>query len=232
MTTTIVLADDHKVVRQGLKALLEAERDFHVMGEASDGLEVVKLVENAKPDVLVVDLMMGGMNGLEVTRQVSKQLPHTGIIILSMYGNESYVIEALRAGARGYVLKESSSDELVRAVHEAAAGRRYLSSSLSDRAIETYVQKAKAIELDPYDSLTTREREVLHLVAQDHTSMEIAKQLCISRRTVEIHRANMMRKLNLRTKTDLIRFALRRGIVPGDTGPNEQETHASLVTSR
>lgn len=215
--TTIVLADDHHVVRQGLRALLEAESNFRVVGEASDGIEAIRVVDNTKPDVLVVDLMMGGMNGLEVARQVSKLSPNTNIVILSMYGNEGYVLEALQAGAKAYVLKEASSEELVRAVREAAAGHHYLSSYLSERAIETYIQKAKYSAQDPYDSLTTREREVLHLVAQGRTSIEIAGQLFISRRTVEIHRANMMRKLNLRTKTDLICYALRRGILPSES---------------
>ncbi len=221
--TTIVLADDHHVVRQGLRALLETEPDFRVVEEASDGLEVVRLVEKLKPDILVVDLMMGGMNGLEAARQVRKLSPHTNVVILSMHGNESYVIEALRAGAKAYVLKESSSEDLVRAVREASAGHHYLGSSLSERAIETYMSKTATTAQDPYKALTTREREVLHLVAQGKTSIEIAEKLYISRRTVEIHRANMMRKLSLRTKTDLIRYALRRGIPPSDTAiPTEE----------
>lgn len=220
--TTIILADDHHVVRQGLRALLESESNLRVIGEASDGIETVRLVDNLKPDVLVVDLMMGGMNGLEVTRQVTKLSPGTSVIILSMYGNEGYVLEGLQAGAKAYVLKEASSEDLVRAVREAAAGHHYLSSYLSERAIETYIQKAKFSVQDPYDTLTTREREVLHLVAQGRTSIEIAAQLFISRRTVEIHRANMMRKLSLRTKTDLICFALRRGILPSDSAVAEQ----------
>lgn len=215
--TSIVLADDHHVVRQGLRALLESETGFRVIGEASDGVDAARMVENLKPDVLVLDLMMGGMNGLEVTRHVTKQSPSTNVVILSMYGSEGYVLEALRAGAKAYVLKESSSEELIRAVREAAGGRHYLSPSLSERAIETYMQKNKSTTEDPYDSLTTREREVLHLVAQGRTSIEIAQQLFISRRTVEIHRANMMRKLGLRTKTDVIRYALRRGILPSDS---------------
>lgn len=222
--TSIVLGDDHHVVRQGLRALLEAEPDFSVVGEAADGLEVVRLVEKLKPDVLVTDLMMGGMNGLEAARQVSKVSPHTNVVMLSMHGNESYVIEALRAGAKAYVLKESSSEDLVHAVREAAAGHHYLGSSLSERAIETYMSKSASATQDPYESLTTREREVLHLVAQGRTSIEIAEKIFISRRTVEIHRANMMRKLGLHTKTDLIRYALRRGILPSDTIVPKEES--------
>jgi DNA-binding NarL/FixJ family response regulator len=212
--TTIVLADDHHVVRQGLRSLLEAEPDFSVIGETGNGLEVTQLVERLRPDVLVLDLMMPGLNGLEVTRQVSQRSPRTHVVILSMHANEAYVLEALRAGAVAYVLKESTSAELVRAVHEAVAGRRYLSPPLSERAIEAYMQKAESAVLDSYETLTAREREVLHLVAEGHTNAEIADRLFISRRTVETHRANLMRKLGLRTQTDLISYALRRGILP------------------
>jgi len=212
--TTIVLADDHHVVRQGLRSLLEAEPDFSVVGETGDGLEAAQQVERLQPDALVLDLMMPGLNGLEVTRQVSRRSPRTCVVILSMYANEAYVLEALRAGAAAYVLKESTSAELVRAIREAIAGRRYLSPPLSERAIESYMQKAESAELDPYETLTAREREVLHLVAEGHTNAEIAGRLFISRRTVETHRTNLMRKLGLRTQTDLIRYALRRGILP------------------
>jgi len=213
-TTTIVLADDHQVVRHGLRSLLEAEPDFSVVGETGDGLEAAQLVERLQPDVLVLDLMMPGLNGLEVTRQVSQRSPRTRVVILSMHASEAHVLEALRSGAAAYVLKESTSAELVRAVREAVAGRRYLSSPLSERAIEAYMQKAESAALDPYEMLTAREREVLHLVVQGHTSAEIADRLFISRRTVETHRANLMRKLGLRTHTDLIRYALQRGILP------------------
>ena len=214
MTTSILLADDHPIVRHGLRTLLEAEPDFHIAGETDDGLETVRLVEHLQPDVLVLDLMMPSLNGLEVTRQVCRRVPKTRVIILSMHANEAYVLEALRHGAMGYVLKETSAAALVRAVREVVAGRRYLSAPLSERAIEAYIQKASEGILDPYETLTTREREVLHLAAEGHTNAEIAARLTISPRTVEVHRANMMRKLGLRTQTDLIRYALRRGILP------------------
>lgn len=214
MTTTIMLADDHKIVRQGLRALLEAEPDFHLVGETGDGLEAVQLAERLCPDVLVLDLMMPGLGGLEVTLQVGKRSPQTRVIILSMHADEAYVLEALRNGAAGYVLKESSADELVQAVREVVAGRRFLSSPLSERAIDAYVSKAQEVALDRYETLTAREREVLHLAAEGHTNAEIADRLSISSRTAETHRANMMRKLALRSQTDLIRYALRRGIIP------------------
>jgi len=214
--TTIVLADDHQIVRQGLRALLEAEPGFRVIGEAGNGLEAVRLVERLEPNVLVLDLMMPGLNGLEVGRQINKRLPQTRIVILSMHDNEAYVLRALRNGATAYVLKDSSATDLGQAVREAAAGRRYLSPPLSDRAIEVYKEKAKAAALDKYETLTTREREVIQLTAEGHTNAEIATQLNISPRTAETHRANLMHKLGLSSQTDLIRYALRRGIIPLD----------------
>ena len=194
--------------------LLEAEPDFVIVGEASDGLEAIALVEQLRPDILVVDVMMPGVNGLEVTRQVSNRLPETRIVILSMHSDEAYVLEALRNGASGYVLKDSSASDLVQALREVSDGRRYLSPPLSERAIEAYVQRSESASIDPYDRLTTREREVLNLVAQGNSNSEVASRLTISTRTAETHRASVMRKLNLRTQTDLIRYALRRGILP------------------
>lgn len=211
--TTIVLADDHQVVRQGLKALLDAEPDLRVVGEAGDGLQAIRRVELVSPRVLVLDLMMPGLNGLDVIPQIKKRSPHTQIVVLSMYSNEAYVLEALSSGASAYVLKDSSSGDLVHAVREAAAGRRYLSPPLSDRAIEVYQQKAKATTIDRYETLTPREKEVLHLAAEGKTSAEIAERLGISARTAETHRSNLMHKLDLHTNAELIRFALRRGII-------------------
>ena len=214
---SIVLADDHQVVRKGLKALLSAETDFNIVGEAGDGLETIRLVEQTHPQILVLDLMMSGVNGLEVTRQVSKKCPETGIIILSMHSNEAYVLEALRSGARAYILKESSPEELVRAIREVYSGKRYLSSPLSERAIEAYMRKTETATVDSYDQLTTREREILQLTAQGYTNNEIASRLFISPRTVETHRTNLMRKLDLHNHTQLIQYAIQHGIIPGRT---------------
>src|SRR5919106_1620325 len=211
---TIVVADDHKVVRQGLRAVLEAEPSFHVVGEAGNGLEVAPLVERRQPNVLVLDLMLPNLNGLEVIRQVKKNSPDTQIVILSMHRDESYVLEALKNGASGYVLKDAGAEELIKAIREAAAHRHYLSPPLSDSAISVYVQRGDSVAADPYESLTGREREVLQLVAEGYTNAEIGKRLFISPRTVEIHRANSMAKLGLRNQTDLIRYALKRGILP------------------
>ncbi len=212
--TTIVLADDHPFVRLGLRALLKTEPDLSVVGEAMDGLEAVALTERLRPDVLVLDLMMPGLGGLEVMSRVGLQAPETRVVVLSSYDREDYVLGALRGGARGYVLKDSCVVELVRAVREVAAGRRYLSPSLSQRVIDAYVQKAGAAASDAYEALTAREREVLHLAAEGQANAVIASRLSLSSRTVEAHRASLMRKLGLQTQTDLIRYALRRGILP------------------
>jgi two-component system response regulator NreC len=210
------LADDHHVVRQGLRALLEAQPDLRVIGEAGDGLEAAQLVERLQPNILVVDVMMGGMNGIEVTREVRKLSPKTRVVVLSMYADEGYVLEALRAGAKAYVLKDSIADDLLRAIREAVIGRRYLSPPLSEQAIEGYLQKSEATALKPHERLTTREREVLYLLAEGCTNAEIAERLCVSRRTVEAHRANMMHKLGLHTPIQLLRYALQQGILPPD----------------
>ena len=212
--TTIVLADDHPIVRQGLRSVLEAEPDFRVIGEAGDGLQTMPLVERLRPQVLVLDLLMPGLSGLEVARQVRQRAPETRVIVLSMHANEAYVLEALRHGAAAYVLKETSSAELVQAVRAVVAGRRYLSRPLSERALEAYVQRAEATPLDLYETLTTREREVLHLAAEGCSNSEIAARLSISPRTAETHRSNLMQKLGLHSQTELVRYALRRGIIP------------------
>ena len=210
----IVLADDHPVVRRGLRVLIEAEPDLRLVGEAQDGLEGVQLVERLKPDVLILDLMMPGLNGLEVARQVAQCSPKTRVVILSMHVNEAYVLEALRSGASGYVLKDASAAELIRAVREVFSGRRYLSPPLSETAVDAYLQKAEEAGQDSYGALTDREREVLHLAADGLSNAEVAARLFISPRTVEIHRGNLMRKLGLKGQVDLIRYALRRGILP------------------
>ncbi len=191
----IVLADDHQVVRKGFKALLSVEPDFKIVGEAGDGFETVKLVEQLQPDILVLDLMMG-------------------IVILSMHSNEAYVLEALRSGARSYILKESPPEELIKAINEVYNGRRYLSAPLTERAIEAYTQKTEVKTVDPYDQLTTREREILQLAAQGHTNNEIAAHLYISPRTVETHRTNLMHKLGLHNHAQLIQYAFQRGLIP------------------
>ena len=212
--TTVLLVDDHHVVRRGIRALLENEAGIQVVGEAGTGAEAARFTQQLKPDVLIIDLMLADMSGLEVIRQLRKRAPATSAVVLSMYGNDCYVVEALQAGAKAYVLKDSPPEELMRAVREAALGRRYLAPPLSDRAIEVYLLRSEDSQLDPYDMLTSREREVLHLAAQGMTSSETANRLCISPRTVEVHRARVMQKLGLHNRTELIHFAIRRGIIP------------------
>lgn len=214
---TIFLADDHNIVRKGLQAILHNEEDFKIVGEAGDGLETVQKVAELQPDILVLDIMMSGINGLEVTRQLNKKCPKTGIVILSMHSNEAYVLEALRSGARAYILKDNTTEELVQAIHEVAAGRRYLSAPLAERAIDAYTRKAEPESNDPYEQLTTREREIMHLASQGLSNAEIAERLFISPRTVETHRSNLMHKLGLRSHTELLQFAMLRGIIPGNS---------------
>lgn len=211
--TTIVLAEDHHIVRQGLKLLLGEETSFKLVGEAGDGLEAVQLVGTKRPDVLVLDLMIPRLHGLDVIQQVRAGHPATRILVLSMHADEPYVVEALRKGASGYVLKDCTAVDLVRAVREVAAGRRYLSPVLAKRAADRSMSKPGACALDAYDTLTNRERLVLKLAAEGNTSAEIGAKLFISPRTAETHRANFMRKLSLRSQTDLVRFAIRRKIL-------------------
>ena len=209
---TIVLADDHNIVRQGFRVLLDNQEGFSVIAEASDGLEAVRATCDLKPDVLVVDLMMPCLNGLEVTRRIGRMSPTTRVIILSMYMDEPYVIEALQSGAWGYVLKESNISDLVKGIREVASGRHYLGSPLSDLAIAAYKEKTKGISLDPYNTLTAREREVLQLVADGFTNADIAGKLFISQRTVESHRASLMQKLSFNSRAELISYAIAKGL--------------------
>jgi DNA-binding NarL/FixJ family response regulator len=227
MVVNLVLVDDHSVVRHGLRLVLE-ELGFKVVGEGSDGLEAIELVAKLKPDILLCDLMMGSMNGLEVTRQVSKKYPDTKVVILSMYSDEGYVIEALRAGAKAYILKDSSSAELNQTINEVMKGKHYLGSPFSEKAISTYMDKTQDASEDEYYTLSNREREILQMVAEGLTSVQIAKKLFLSSRTVDAHRAKMMRKLNLHTKVDLIRYAQHRGIIPTDNvASKEADLHSS-----
>jgi DNA-binding NarL/FixJ family response regulator len=212
--TTIVLADDHALIRTGLRTVLDMEPNWAVVGEASDGREALALVGQLRPDILIVDLMLPGLSGLEVIRQARERVAKLQAVVLSMHANESYVLAALRNGAAAYVLKDTSSTTIIQAIHEVIAGRRYLSPPLSQYALDAYVQKAQGAPLDRYETLTTRERDVLHLIAQGETTSAIAAQLAISPRTVETHRTNLMRKLGLRTQTDVIRYALQRGLIP------------------
>ena len=213
-----VLVDDHPILRKGLRALLEDEDNCRVIGEASDGLTAIELIARLQPDVAIIDVQLPDLNGLEVARRVCDQAPQTKVIMLSMYPDEPYVLEALRHGAVGYVLKGAATTDLIQAVHVAVQGRRFLSTPLTERALDAYAKRAEEARqpLDRYDLLTSREREVLQLAAQGLGNSEVGDRLSISPRTAETHRANMLRKLGLQTQTDLVRFAVSRGLIQGN----------------
>lgn len=216
---TIVLADDHKVMRQGLCALLKEQPDFRVVGEASAGQEALGLVRSLRPNVLVTDMVMPGMNGIELTSQVKLCAPETTVVVLSMYGTEGYVHKAMRSGAKAYVLKDASAYELVTAIRHAVSGRRYLSRTLSEQAIDSYVKEItpRPDKLDAFLTLTVREREVLYGIARGKRNKEIAADLGISSRTVEFHRFNIVRKLGLKTPQELFHYCVRNGIIRQET---------------
>ncbi len=216
MTISIVLADDHPFVRRGMRNLLESERDFCVVGEASDGLETLRLLERVQPQVLVLDLMMPGLSGSEVLRIIHQRSPQVRVVVLSMHTSNAFVVDALRNGATGYVLKGSTEETVVLAVRETAAGRRFLSPPVTEYAIDAYMELARAARPDPHETLTAREREVLQLSAQGKTGMEIAEYLQISHRTVETHRAHLMHKLGLQNQSDLVRYTVRKGLISLD----------------
>lgn len=212
MKTTAIIADDHEIVRRGLRSILQAEGSCEIVGEASDGLMAAQMVEKHRPGILILDLNMPRLHGIEVLRQVRVSSPQTRVIVLSMHNDEPYVIEALRGGAMAYILKGSESLEIAKALGEVLAGRRYLSAPLSEWAINALVTKP-ADNADPLQSLTNRERMVVQLAAEGLSNAEIAERLFISPRTAETHRTNLLRKLALQTQTDLVRFAIRKGLI-------------------
>jgi DNA-binding NarL/FixJ family response regulator len=219
---SIVLADDHVVVRQGLRALLESDPNVVIAGEASNGLEAVDMVTRRKPTVLITDLMMPGLDGLAIAQKLSRLKLNTQVIILSMYGDQAYVLTALSNGAAGYVLKESCGAELFQAIREVIAGRRYISPAISEASIGSFssmgtmLQTAQAGSAEIQDRLTVREREILRLLVEGGSSSDIASRLKISSRKVESYRANCMKKLGLSTHKDLIRYAVQRGSLARD----------------
>jgi DNA-binding NarL/FixJ family response regulator len=213
MSITIVLVDDHDIVRAGLRAILEAEKDFQIVGEASDGQTALQIVQHLKPDILLLDLVLPKLNGLDVARNAQNISPGTQVIVLSMHSNEAYVVDALKIGVAGYVLKDKATEEIPEAIRYVLEGERYLSPPISGRVIESYIQRIQESSMDSYETLSDREREVFTLAAEGHSNPQIAQMLSISPRTVETHRSNVMRKLGLRTQTDLIRYAIQRGII-------------------
>jgi len=212
----VVLVDDHPIVRQGLRTLLESGAGCEVVGEAADGLTAIDLIARLRPDVAIVDVQMPDLGGLEVARRIASLAADTRLIVLSMYSDEPYVLDALRNGVLAYVLKGSATEDLLEAVEAVMAGKRFLSASLNARALDAYARIAgePGHMPDRYDLLTFREREVIQLAAQGLSNSEIGERLAISPRTVETHRANLFRKLNLQSQTELVRFAVSRGMLP------------------
>ena len=211
---TIFLADDHTIVRQGLAKLLEAEPDLRVIGEAQNGREAVKKVQGLKPDLVIMDIAMPLLNGIEATRQIKKFSPQTKIIILSMHSHDRYISELISIGASGYLLKDSTGGEIVKAISAAMKGDVYLSPSISRRVIEDYLTlKKKSSREDLYTKLSNREREVFQMIAEGHSTKEISGILFISPSTVKTHRSNIMEKLQINNISQLIQFAIRLGIV-------------------
>jgi len=213
-TIRVILAEDHTIVRKGLRSLLEGEEDIEVIGEAGNGKEAITLVEQKKPDIVVMDIGMPELNGLEATRRIKKKFPQTKVLILTMHTNEEYVFEILQAGASGYIVKKAAPTELVSALRAVEQGESFLSPSISKKVIDEYLQRAgEAKRRGAFELLTDREREVLQLIAEGNSTRGIAGRLFISTKTVETHRSNLMEKLDLHGTADLTRYAIRTGIV-------------------
>ncbi len=210
----IVLADDHGIVRRGLRSLLEGEPGVEVVGEAANGREALKLLETTKPDMAILDVAMPMLNGIEVTAQAMKAFPDLRVIILSMYADEAYIVRALTAGARAYLLKEATEDDLLPAVRAVAIGRSFFSPAISTILLADYVRHLKQRGLeDSYDVLSDREKEVLQLLAEGKSNKEAAAVLHISLSTVETHRLKLMQKLGLHNTAEIVLYAVRKGII-------------------
>ena len=210
----ILLADDHTVVRQGLRKVLEERPDWEVVAEAGDGREAVRLAEQHKPDVAILDVAMPLLNGIESTRQITRRLPNTRVLVLSMHADEAYVAQILQAGATGYLLKDSADVDLLQAVSEVAQGKSFFSPAIARVMLDDYVrQLAEKGITDRYESLSEREREIFQLIAEAKTNKEIASLLNVSPSTVETHRAHIMEKLDLHSAAEIVLYAVRRGVI-------------------
>jgi two-component system, NarL family, response regulator NreC len=210
----ILLADDHRVVRKGLCLLLESHPGFKVIAEASNGREAVALAESHQPDVVVMDVAMPTLNGIEAARQISAKLPQTAIVFLSMHSDEGYVLKALKCGAKAYLLKDSAEYDLINAIEAVSEGKAFFSPAISKMLVEEYMQQMRDREAeDSYELLTTREREILQLFAEGKSPKEVASILNLSVYTVETHRSNIFQKLNLHSSAELILYAVRKGVI-------------------
>jgi DNA-binding NarL/FixJ family response regulator len=213
----VLIAEDHLMVRAGIRALLEKAGDIRVMGEASNGQEAIEMTETLRPDVLIMDIMMPRMNGIQAAENIRELKLSTNILLLSMYSDEGFVHQALQCGVKGYVLKSSVSDELLWAVRAVASGKTYLSSPISEIVVESAIHPHSASQDgDPLSNLSPREKEILQLIAEEHTSAEIGKMLSISEKTVEKHRTKLMEKLNVRNLAGLVRLAVKYHLVDRD----------------
>lgn len=214
MPVRIIIADDHTILRKGLRLLLEREPDFRVVGEGSDGREAIALVDSLHPDIAILDIAMPSLNGIEAASRITAENEHTAVLILSMHSDEAYVLRALKAGARGYLLKDSAESDLVGAVRALSGGKAFFSPAVSRVLADDYVRQVRQRGLvDPYDSLTARERELLQLVTELKSTKEIATLLNLSPHTVDTHRGNLMSKLNLHSIPELILYAVRKGVI-------------------
>ena len=210
----IVLAEDHTILREGLRALLSADPSFEIIGEAQNGREAVRCVERLEPDLLLMDLSMPRMSGMDAIREIKNRYPEIKIIALTVHKTEEYLLTTLKAGADGYVLKDATHDELVMAIKNVMSGKSYLSPGVSEKVIEGYLQGRESNRsLSPWETLSQREREVLKLIAEGFKNKEIAEDLCISLKTVEKHRANLMKKLDLHNAAALTVYAVQKGLV-------------------
>ena len=210
----ILLADDHTILRAGLRMMLNAQPDMEVVGEAQDGRQAITETQRLQPDVVLMDITMPDMNGIDATRQIKRILPETKVLVLTMHENDEYVFQALRAGAAGYMLKEAADTDLISALRVIQSGQFYLSPMAQSVMVGDYLQRVRTgEEKDSYSSLTEREREILKLVAEGYTNNQIAERLIISPKTVDTHRTHVMDKLNLHSRAELVKYAMRRGLL-------------------
>ena len=217
----ILLADDHSIVRKGLRSALEEDREYEVVGEAANGREAVRLAEQLLPDVAIVDIGMPQLNGIEATIQIQKVSPRTRVLILSMHSDETYILRALTAGARAYLLKDTAEGDVLAAVRAVVAGKSYFSPAIAKTLLEDYVRYLRQRRLeDSYDLLTDREKEILQLLAEGRSNKDVATVLGVGVSTVETHRMNLMQKLNLHSTAEIVLYAVRKRIIPSASSLN------------
>jgi DNA-binding NarL/FixJ family response regulator len=217
MSIKVLLVDDHAIIREGLRSLLEKQPDMEVIADTDDGRKAIELVRELLPNIVIIDISMPGLNGIEATRQITAEFPQIKVIALSIHSKRRFVADMLSAGATGYILKECLFDELVQAIKAVAAGGRYLSSRITDVVVSDYVKRLSAAADSPFEALTTREREVLQLVAEGKSTKQIALELHVSTKTIEANRRQIMEKLNIHSVAELTKYAVREGLTTLET---------------